>query len=875
MKPLLTQTLALLLAAGTVASAQSLVRPAQPDELANELSGYRRSLVYPHLQKGWESVQRGDRARALAELEQARALAPDSAVVALHLAAAYRRFGDAVRAEAVLRDRLAHKPDDARLRDALRSLRAGLPKPDVAGTSSTPFEAATEPTPVDTGVQSEPGLLPSRRVSVARAASKASSEASVSVARTTFKIASGGAVPRKGSRSSAAAEAVVTTPAEDALARFAAALAAKKFDEARVHADRLLRDNSGGATLLDELTYRLMNAGGGEQATALLLQSYPFSGRAASERDLLVQRLALLVSTARANESLLARLREPLDTPALRSRQAAFWATRNDCGAVRTVLGDLSPEYGYDDWMRLGDCAASQAPTVALDAYGRAQSLRPGGSASRALAYQAFAMGEYRMALEAWRGVTADAFGIDDLMAAAITAFTAGEPKEACDWLEHYRDRGGMPDYRYWSLRARSAEAAGHRDEARASFEQTVAMRPNVDDYLRLVRLSDDASKQVQWLRQAAAIDLKNAAVQAELGYALERQGRDADARLAFERAATLDPGNLTIQSELGYLYWRTGNVLLAERAFERAWQGDRHNVAAAEQLVYIEQRLVHNAESRRYAEQVLDAYQTRGEQGADAQKQFGLQRLHEDLGRRVTISADGWSGTRVGTGTSASRAGDGFRSYSQIEGEVRLGHASIHDGKTVAAYVRLIGDSGVERRAVPMQNRTVGVGLRWKPLRQQVFYVAVEQQTTLDGPSRRDGLARVSASLFNGGRHSDDWHPVGGGWVAQNLYLDVAQYFKTKYGAATADYRASYHKKVASATSIEPYAHLQITGVRTTGTDRDVRGGVGARWNVWYGGSRYNAYPHKLSIGVEYQDTLETYLPDRNGLFLSVGMRW
>jgi hypothetical protein len=50
--------------------------------------------------------------------------------------------------------------------------------------------------------------------------------------------------------------------------RFGSAVQAKRFDEARTHADKLLRDTSDGATLLDELTYRLMDAGGTEQATA-------------------------------------------------------------------------------------------------------------------------------------------------------------------------------------------------------------------------------------------------------------------------------------------------------------------------------------------------------------------------------------------------------------------------------------------------------------------------------------------------------------------------------------------------------------------------------------------------------------------------------
>src|SRR6185369_9398728 len=108
---------------------------------------------------------------------------------------------------------------------------------------------------------------------------------------------------RSSSRSNARAEAVATTPVEDALARFGAAVEAKKFDEARVHADRVLHDNAGGATLLNELTYRLMDAGGTEQATTLLSQAYPFADRSAAERDLLVQRLALLASNGPANGS--------------------------------------------------------------------------------------------------------------------------------------------------------------------------------------------------------------------------------------------------------------------------------------------------------------------------------------------------------------------------------------------------------------------------------------------------------------------------------------------------------------------------------------------------------------------------------------------
>lgn len=39
--------------------------------------------------------------------------------------------------------------------------------------------------------------------------------------------------------------------------------------------------------------------------------------------------------------------------------------------------------------------------------------------------------------------------------------------------------------------------------------------------------------------------------------------------------------------------------------------------------------------------------------------------------------------------------------------------------------------------------------------------------------------MLRASASFFNGGKYSDEWHPNGSGWFAQNLYLDAAQYVR------------------------------------------------------------------------------------------------
>jgi len=155
------------------------------------------------------------------------------------------------------------------------------------------------------------------------------------------------------------------------------------------------------------------------------------------------------------------------------------------------------------------------------------------------------------------------------------------------------------------------------------------------------------------------------------------------------------------------------------------------------------------------------------------------------------------------------------------------------------------------------------------------VLYLAAEAQNGLEDGSRRDVLLRASASFLNGGRFSDDWHPARGGWFSQNLYVDAARYLATDFNAFTADYRTSYHRRIVDGTTLEPYTHVQFNVSGSRSAERDIRAGTGVRWNVWHGGSAYDADPHKLSIGLEFQQAFETYLTDRRGVFLTLGSRW
>jgi adsorption protein A len=133
----------------------------------------------------------------------------------------------------------------------------------------------------------------------------------------------------------------------------------------------------------------------------------------------------------------------------------------------------------------------------------------------------------------------------------------------------------------------------------------------------------------------------------------------------------------------------------------------------------------------------------------------------------------------------------------------------------------------------------------------------------------------RASASFLNGGRHSDDWHPARNGWLSRNLYVDAAHYLKGNISALAADYRTGYHRRISAGQTLEPYWHMQFTVTRNVRVERDSRTGFGVRWNVWHGDTRYDAAPHKVTVGMEFQQAVETYLSDRRGLFFTVGTRW
>lgn len=972
----------LLLSACLVASAVT----AQDIDLGKDVSEYRRFLIYPHLHRGFQAMEHGDRKVAIAEFERARQLAPRNPQTAAYLADAYQRFGMRAEAERLLAQQGAITPDDPRFQradvqlashaaadaDAAECDDNGRPLPgcssqmayralhqgdlataqlalhdpkfaqsqtgialrrDIAQraihlgdaeVASAQFQALQHLDALEPGearqwlqllldrrqwaraiaLQREHANIPastSQSLHLARLLADADQQASLRslLAATPSQFESAGQEqewfdllrrawphdPRRLARyqphhmqvrqhqarvlvpllladgAGTSAERLLQAVPEQSLARERLALALMHGDTpAALRRARAMLASSGNDPIqLDALSYQLMQSGADAAAAQLLLdQLLPVGAdktvATGPGMETVWQRLAVLASRMPAafDAGVRERLatRQPVTQTSLALRSRVVVALQ-DCDSLLVLAGDLSLPLEAQAWRKLGQCwQDSGKPGLAQYGYQRAWNSQPDAGNARLLAMQAYTATDYPLALGLWDGLQSD-MDASELQSAVRAAIDGDNAGLARTWLSRWARAGGERDPEYWWLRAEMAEANAPAqgiidlDHALALDEQPRYWQMQARLHQRLGQHGDA----VHALSKALAQSPDDDALLAELGYAQLRARQPEEARSTLLAAARLRPDDSALAEQLAYL---------AADAGDNAATG-AHLRAAIDAMA------------------AAEGNAPMADNSADADRRFALRREHEQRSRRLTLSADlleasaGTPSAQVG-GSTAS-----YRSFGQLEAGWRLLNG-VPDPETLTLYARVFAGSGERTQLLPHQDSTLGVGVRWKPLRRHSVFLAMERQQALDGNTRpgTDTMLRVSASLFGNDRFSDDWHPRGEAWLAQNLYLDVAHLTQRGQTLATADYRLSQHRKLRARMTFEPFGHLQWTASRGAGTHTtELRGGAGVRWNLWYDEDRHNAWRHRISIGLERQYALKTDLRDRHAWALSVGGRW
>jgi bacteriophage N4 adsorption protein A len=436
----------------------SLAAGAQTIDLGSDATGYKRFLLYPHLEKGFEAMKQGNRNRALTEFEQARTIAPNNAVVATYLAEAYRHFGERDRAEALLREQLKRNPADVQLGKALSDLRAKV-APELILTLTLILARSLTLAPTSTSTSTSTSTT-----APALALIQTQALANLSSGATTFRVAAHWIRPRKAklvarstrARPESQAQAPVSsvTPgyyfADTAYKTSASGDFASALPAAR-EAARLEPENRAYGKLL---VYVLAQSGGYEEAEAMaskLLKDAVADGQELMEQRQAIRRRLAFEHFEAANKALHS---DDAEAAVREARLGVSYAP--DLLPHRVQLISTQLAVGRLD-------EANQAATDAIDVLQEEPALLVlRGYARQRLGQWSSAAADFDQAVT-HKGLT-QAEEHNFRIIAAHAAMAAGEPKRALTLLE--------------PLDAKADEAIGIRRQLASSASQR-SLYPN------------------------------------------------------------------------------------------------------------------------------------------------------------------------------------------------------------------------------------------------------------------------------------------------------------------------------------------------------------------------------------------------------------
>lgn len=787
-----------------------------------DLSDYRQFVSYPHLEKGLNAYARGDYVNAVNELKQAQGLAPKSRRIALQYALALEANQQLNDALAVIQPWIDQGNATKEMQLVHRQMWLTQNKTNLGKlrTASSVADFKKIQSQIDTRFDS---VYDESVYVEALAKSPYVSDADL----------------------------IGYTPmfADNQEALIISRLETKKSPDSLNDYLRqitpIINTNPG---LLDRVTFLLSSHQDALPAASLLMQAYPFANYPTSTRTNLLGRLSVIAlkKPELFSSRYTQQLCQPLDEQQERSQQIELLKNLNACDCLRQHFMTYQTSLNDRDWMNISQCYGDQ-PGLAEYSAERSLTSKPKANQWKLLAYSAFKSEDYRTALNAWKQVPNDQFTPTDRLAAQTTAIVAGDFSFAKQQSVAYKaSHALLTDRYYWNLAL-----------------------IDIDD-----QQWTSAAEQLQ-----AAISIKpDPAYYEKLGLVEDKLGDQAASLKAYETAAQLAPTDSQIQSNLGFATYKYGDYTQALDAFNSALKARPDDIALTEQIAYTNQKLGINDKAIHFSKLAVDDYQRRSADelsDRDINTEYGLRRMNEDLARRWTFNIDGAASNNETPLTGSPQPGLSYRNFWQAEAAYRLGDMGVDNGKTYSAYSRIFSGNGMNSTDLPLNAPMLGVGLRWKPFSEQVINLAAEEQIPLDHvqQTRSDTLVRASGSFFNTGRFSDEWHPTGSGWFAQNLYLDAAYYLGASTSTLTADYRTSFHFKLPNAETIEPYAHMQWNTMNTV-TGDDFRIGLGMRWNLWRSEDKYNAYSSRYFFGIEAQHAFTTYLNAKNALLAIIGIR-
>ena len=884
---------------------------AQTLDLGPDATGYRRFLLYPHLERGFDAMARGERSIALAEFGQAHALAPDNPVVAIHLAQALQRFNEPARAETVLRQQLKRNPGNPRLANALAELVGTAPKTArLAPAAQQPLAAASPASPAAAQPRADsppasasagplrlaqaPRPLPRKPISTAprqadaayafadkayRASARGDHAAAVLAAREAVRRAPGNRAYRSllvyelsetGQLEEADAVASQVPPGtragqgDDELAarqkmvrqhiafsHFDKASQAAAAGQAEAAAESARKAVEYAPELLP---YRLQLVG-----LLLAAQKWPQAEQAANDalRDMGAQP-ALLVLRAHALQQLgqrpaaAADLDSALAGPALSaSEQRNFRLIAADA-----ALAANEPQKALDlvepaMTAPVVDEGMAARRTQALRSFRRsvvAGAMPPAWMTPRVVC----AGSSFSASCEVWPGEAPPdpAYAVAD---AAYKAFGAQDYEAAVRKArEALQLSPGNSQYRL--LLVNALVAGGELEQADQEATGFLAASGNDGEMLALRSRVRQRRGQDALAAQDAEEALRSGSLSAatETGL-LVQLNRRAQARERFN--AALQEGDFAGQPDVdtAYLAVQAGDDDAALAAFDRASSANALPEPALQDAAYAAGRLGRNEESVTYFKRAIDAADD-GKLPLTPQQLFDARRSVADRSRNMgvygslTYRGIGVSGLSLTPGASDDSLQAGLEAYWRPFG--------YGDGRLFEVYGGLAGTL-YSKAELPTGAPTIqgALGARVKPFAETNLVLAVERRLKIGSQSQTDWLARLGYSWGMGQDlrvDTPDW------WTAQ-VYAEAGRFIKLKQNYANFEGQAGRSFRLDGVhPKLVVFPHVVLGADRNDGygkgREKAVGAGVGTTLRYWFNEDKYNAPRAYWDMSLQYR---------------------
>ena len=885
---------------------------AQMVDLGPDAKSYRRFLLYPHLEKGFDAMAQGNRVRALAEFEQARTLAPNNPMVAIHLAEAYRHFGEPARAEAVLREQLTRNPNDAGLSKAVGALRSATQSSLLLATPAQPFspaavvrKPASRPVADSAGSAFEPVATSSQKAGAAqvRRSSTLRSKSRPRIADSAYVFADraykASARGNHADAANAARQALRLAPANRAYRSLLVyeLMATDQLDEAEAVASQAPAVASA-AGVDDELTARqklvrqhiafrhfdaanqAMSAGNPDAAVDSARKGIRYAPGLLAHRLQLIGVLQAAQQWPEAEQATADAMRDLGPQPALLvlrayglQRTGQRPAAATDLDAALAGAG-LNAEDQRNFRLLAADAAMAAAePEKVLDLLAAASATDEGVASRRAAAIKSYRQNSVA------RGATALAWPTPRMVCGGASfsptcELRPGEnpPDPAFPVADAAYKAFNARDYELAASKAREAlvlapgnlqyrallvntlTASGQLEPADQAASGFLASTPEDSEMLALrsnvrQRMGQPALAAAD---AEAALRSKTLSVATEIGM-LQQLNRKAEARQRF--TAALQDKSFDDQPDVdtAYLAVRVGDDETALAAFDRAFSAQTLPDPALQDAAYVAGRLGRNEASVDYFKHAIDAVEA-GRLPLVPQQLFEARRSVADRSRNAGVYGSLTYRGIASSGLSLTPGGTNDTLQAGLEAYWRpFGYGN---GRLFELYGGLAGTlyskAGLTTGAPTVQG---ALGARVKPLVDANLVLALERRLAIGSQAQTDWLARIGYSWDKG----LDLRVDAPAWWTGQIYAEAGRFIKLKQTYATFEAQAGRSFRL---DQIHPklviFPHLVLGADRNDGygkgKENAVGAGVGTSLRYWFNEDKYTAPRSYWDVSLQYR---------------------